>query len=165
MYACMHACIMHACIMHACVHACMQSCMHAIVHACMSMHVWAWTRMPKSMLRIPCIMHAHAEKFQTNWAAKATVFMCMRKRWGWGWTEKGSQVGSIGRTLWGCSNNLSEHPQRVRPMDPTLEARATHEPPTAIAFLFRCEKFETRNKTNKKGQETFECENVLRCSN
>ena len=60
MYACLHAWI-HACIMHACKHVCMQSCVHAIVHACMSMHVWAWTRMPKSMLRIPCIMHAHAE--------------------------------------------------------------------------------------------------------
>ena len=37
--------------------------------------------------------------------------------------------------------------------------------PIAIAVLFRCVKFETGNKTNKKGKETFECENVLRCSN
>ena len=80
MYACMYACTyacMHVC-MHAYVHvSCMQTCMHAI----MLMHAWACMRMPESVLctGMACIMHAHAKKIQTNWAAKATVFMCMRK--------------------------------------------------------------------------------------
>ena len=71
--SCVQACTYHACkqvrIMHASMYvSCMHTSMYACNRECMQscMHVWACTRMPNSMLCMPCIMHVHEKRFQKN---------------------------------------------------------------------------------------------------